>query len=1152
MNQCLRCNKPCEASSVFCDACRSLLRTQLWQEADTRSGATFSTLPLVAASPDGAEEQVWVNSNVDPLERITSPHPIVKPEMSPAPQTPQPEEPTILYENIVEQAISRLNEAARSIERVELAQHGSRRGFRVPRASHLAPLPDISSEIRRESTPMPLVLQSQLSEPVEDLGQRMPDLWPWLQDTDQEENENDNWANRTDPLMARQFPNSVEIARIEEEDMRRAIAEGVVTMPLLPSRKKKKTRHIRMVFAILATLAMIALIADSALVTFVLFHSHRNTPVVNGTPTLTLSSNIVDVGQTVVLHITYFSPNTRVLITHDIEEQVQLTTGPGLVKVGADGSANVMMVVDTSWGSGFHTIDAEDSLTRYTASATLQIGNSGPTPPSHLELSTNSMDLGPDIEGTNTLQQLELQNSGGGSIAWAASTNQPWLLLSPTSGVFSSDQTVEVAGERANLTPGDYHALITISSNVGAIQKISVTMSVKPLPPNMSVLQVTPPLLSFSAPDGGANPAPQLLAISNPGSQPLHWSLTSNTLPANQLLLLQLLNTNTSWLSTDQTYGTVVPHGTIYIRVSVQSQNLLPGVYTATLAFNGNGAADPSQTVSASLTVQPNCGLVLSTGFMSFTGVSGQGNPSNGSLSLNATSSCSGTVNWNAVSYANWLTITPASGQLKGNSSDVTAVSVNMTNLKPGTYNSSITFISKQSTQTLMVRLIVQPPPSPTTPIMAASPLNLSFSTTQNMPNPPGQVVTISNTGGGMLYWNTQVQGLASTWLYASPTGGHIAPNQTASMTVGVDTSNLTPGTYVGQVILNGTDSKNNPASGSPQTIMVNLVVLPPCTLAQPSSGALSFSAVAGGSNPSPQTETITVSGNCAWPVTWQAKTVGQTPGWLALSPGSGTLSASGQSGTLAVSVNIAGLVPATYGTKVEITAIDSNNAPAQASPQYFDVSLTILPPCTLQLSNTNFAFSVGQGQPLPSPQTLSFGENGSCSRPVSWTATGDPNSSSWLGISPTSGTDNGSGASVGISVTSTNMNLGTYTGSITITATGSGGASVQDSPQTVTVTLTITGFSISGTVMACTGNPCTSSSPLPGATLTLTANGSGTQFGLTTSDGSGNYAFNDNIPAGSYTIVASGSNGSTTYTGTITLNVTGDLTGITVDVYPV
>lgn len=1161
MNQCLRCRKPCEASSVFCEACRALLRTQLWQEADTRPEAAFPTLPVVAMSPD-EEEQIWVNSNVDPLERITSPQPIVRPELPPAPQTPQPVAPHaphtsyVSYDNMVEQAVSRLNEAAQRIEQGEQEKRSPRRGFRVPRASHLAPLPDISSEIRRESTPMPQVLRSQQSEATsdaEDLGQRMPDLWPWLHDTDSEENESDSWANRTDPLMARQFPNSAEIARIEEEDMRRAIAEGVVTVPLLPGQKKKKTRHIRMAFAVLATLALIALIADSALITFVLLHTHRGTPVVNGAPTLTLSSNEARIGQTIILHITHFSPNTHILITYDIEEPVQLASGTGVVKVDATGSTSVSMVVDTSWGPGFHTIDAEDAFTRYTASATLQIIGSGPTPPSHLVLDKSTIDLGADIEGANTIRPLTLSNSGGGSISWSASTNEPWLLLSPASGIFSKSQTIEVAGERANLSPKDYQGIITISSNVGATEQIAVTMKVWPLPANAPVLQVTPPLLSFTALDGGANPSPQTLTISNPGSQPLHWSLASNTsfMMGNQLMLMQSLNTSSSWLSTYPTSGIVMPHQSASVQVFVQSHNLLPGVYTDTLNFNGNGAADNIQSVSASLTVQPNCGLLLSTGYMSFTGVSGQGNPSNSSLSLSVTPSCSGTVNWSAISYANWLAITPSSGQVRGNSSSVTAVSVNITNLKPGIYTSSIAFISKQSTQTLMVQLTVQPHPAPTSPIIAASPLNLSFSTTEGMPNPPGQIVTVSNTGGGTLYWSTQVQGLASTWLYASPTGGTIAPDHTAPLTIGVDTSSLTPNTYVGQVILNGTDSNNKPASGSPQTIMVTLVVLPPCTLAQPSSSSLAFSGVVGQGNPSPQIETLTVSGNCSWPVSWHANTSGQPPDWLTISPASGTLSASGQQATFNVSVNISGLRPNTYNTEIVVTASDSNNAQAQGSPQYIAVSLTVQPQCTLQVPNSNFSFSAGQGQPAPLPQTLSFSESGSCARPVNWTAVGDPNSTSWLGISPTSGSDYGSGASLIISITSTNMNPGTYTGFITLSATASGGVQVQGSPQTITVQLTITGFSISGTVMACSSNPCSGPVPLSGATVTLTNNGSNSQVGQTTSDSNGNYSFNDNIPSGSYTIAASGSNGSSNYTGTVTVNVTGNLSNVIVDVYP-
>lgn len=1187
MNLCLRCRKPCEASAVFCEGCRALLRTQLWQEADTLSEAAVQPPSILALSPEGEEEQPWVGNNVDPLERITSPYPIVTPGMAgiahmfPSPQTPQPvgpHEQQEQYENVVDQAVSRLNEAAERIERVE---QQPKRALRAPRASRLAPLPDISSEIRRESTPMPLVMkpsqaqqtpqasqtlqsppqppQTPPIEQNEDLAQRIPDLWPWLHDSDSDENENDTWVNRTDPLMTRHFPDSVEIARIEEEDMRRAMAEGLITMPLLPSRKRPRpgTRHLRLAFAVLASLALIALIADSALITFALMHTHRNTPVVNGAPTLTLSSNVANVGQQVTLHINHFSPNTRVQLWHDIEEEVQLTAGSALVGVGADGSASVRMIVDSAWGPGFHTIEAEDTITRYTASATLQIVGAGPTRPSHLLLGATSIDLGADIEGANTIQRLTLQNSGGNSISWSASANQPWLLLSPASGMFSASQTIAIAGERANLKPGDYQGIITFSSNVGAVERLAVSMTVRSLPPNVGpVLQITPPLLSFTALDGGASPSAQLLMISNPGSQPLHWSLASNTpvTLASESLLEPSLNSNNGWLSTDQTSGTVVPHATTYIRVYAQSSNLLPGVYTDVLVFNGDQSViDNPQDVNVSLTVQPNCALQLSTGGMSFTAVAGQGNPGNHSLSLTETPSCTGTVNWNAVvgpGAANWLAVTPASGQLTGTTGMVTAVSVNTANLKPGTYTNTISFFAKQSTQTLVVQLVVQAPPPPTAPIMGAAPLNLNFSTTQGIPNPPGQVVTVSNTGGGPLYWRTQVQVLGFAWLWATPSAGTIAPNQTAQITVGVNTTSLTPNTYVGQVTIFGTDGKNNTASGSPQTISVSLVVLPPCSLAQPSASSMAFSATAGSGDPSPQTETITASGNCAWPVSWQADTTSKA-NWLKLTPPSGSFTASGQSATLTVAASIAGLTPGTYSTQVAITATDSGSNPAQGSPQYFTVTLTVLPPCTLQVSNTSFAFTAGQGQPAPAVQTLDLSEIGSCVRPVGWTVTGDSGSSGWLGLSPTSGSDSGSGAAVSVSVTSTTMNPGTYTGNIIVAASGSGGALVQGSPQTITVTLTITGYNVSGTVIACADSQCSSSAPLPGATVTLT-NGSGTVVATAISDSSGNYTLT-NVATGSYTLAASGSNGTTTFNGSLSsVMVSGNMTGININVYPV
>ncbi len=123
-----------------------------------------------------------------------------------------------------------------------------------------------------------------------------------------------------------------------------------------------------------------------------------------------------------------------------------------------------------------------------------------------------------------------------------------------------------------------------------------------------------------------------------------------------------------------------------------------------------------------------------------------------------------------------------------------------------------------------MVQLTVQPPPQPGAPIMSAAPLNLNFSSTQGQPNPQGQVVTITNTGGSALYWSRSVTQIVSSWLNASPTGGIIQRGQTGQLVVSVDTAGLSPGSYAGQITLNA----QAPASGGGEVVSVNLVVQPP------------------------------------------------------------------------------------------------------------------------------------------------------------------------------------------------------------------------------------------------------------------------------------------------------------------------------------
>jgi len=145
-----------------------------------------------------------------------------------------------------------------------------------------------------------------------------------------------------------------------------------------------------------------------------------------GAPALTLSSNVAKVGGTVTLTIEHFSDSAPVALTHDILEPIQINDNSSVITTDSKGMATVHLVINKDWGPGFHPITAEDVATRYTASATLQITGEGPTPLPHLLIDTTPINLRADVVGANTIHPFNLENRGGGSISWSASSNRSW------------------------------------------------------------------------------------------------------------------------------------------------------------------------------------------------------------------------------------------------------------------------------------------------------------------------------------------------------------------------------------------------------------------------------------------------------------------------------------------------------------------------------------------------------------------------------------------------------------------------------------------------------------------------------------------------------------------------------------------------------
>jgi hypothetical protein len=237
-----------------------------------------------------------------------------------------------------------------------------------------------------------------------------------------------------------------------------------------------------------------------------------------------------------------------------------------------------------------------------------------------------------------------------------------------------------------------------------------------------------------------------------------------------------------------------------------------------------------------------------------------------------------------------------------------------------------------------------------------------------------------------------------------------------------------------------------------------------------------------------------------------------------------------------------AGLLTGNYHSTVKISATDSTGAAIQGSPQSLSINFTVQAPCTLQVNSAGLSFSVVQGQ-SSSAQNVPLSSTGNCSLPVSWTARVN---STWLQLSSTSGSDNGSGSSFGVNVNASGLNIGTYNGVISLSAVGSGGASVVGNPQ-IAVTLTVTGSSVNVGVNLCQDTACTSPGPLAGA-LVYIVDSSGNIVASDSTDANGNVSL-DNIAIGNYTVLASGNDASgNMYTGSSSIIVAGGSMSITIN----
>jgi Viral BACON domain len=233
---------------------------------------------------------------------------------------------------------------------------------------------------------------------------------------------------------------------------------------------------------------------------------------------------------------------------------------------------------------------------------------------------------------------------------------------------------------------------------------IAFTPAGSPPPVVPPAIGTSPTSLSFTATQGGANPATQTLSISNQGGGTLTWSATENTV----------------WLAVSPSSGT----GNGAVTVTVTTGSLTAGTYNSTVTMNASGASSVAVPVTFTIATAPVPPAIgASPTSLSFVVTQGGGNPATQTLSISNTGG--GSLTWSASDNVDWLTLSPTTGTGNG----VMTATVVTGARTAGTYNASITLNAMgASLLTVPVTLTVStspPPPPPPTPTAPPTPSGL-------------------------------------------------------------------------------------------------------------------------------------------------------------------------------------------------------------------------------------------------------------------------------------------------------------------------------------------------------------------------------------------------------------------------------------------
>jgi hypothetical protein len=320
------------------------------------------------------------------------------------------------------------------------------------------------------------------------------------------------------------------------------------------------------------------------------------------------------------------------------------------------------------------------------------------TPP-NLVLSSLSLSASTVAGQTPAHLPLTLQNSGALPLNWTASSNQPWLSLTPNSGsiVAGGQISAAVVISAASLKVGSYQGIINFSYGNSTKQAtVSLTVTAPPAP----AIGVPVTSLTFTTYQG-TNPPAQSLTVTNTGNAALDWVATEDSSGA-------------SFAPVSPTSGTLAPGASATLTVTPNVATATAGTLTTTItiADSDTGTTVASRKLPVSITILNQANITVSSTQLS---CNNSASAPQTSTVLQISNTGSATLNWLATPQASatWLSVDVSSGSIAPGNNMVINVQCDSSQLAPGTYTATLVISDSDAntpvaSQTVNVTLTVQ------------------------------------------------------------------------------------------------------------------------------------------------------------------------------------------------------------------------------------------------------------------------------------------------------------------------------------------------------------------------------------------------------------------------------------------------------------